>query len=104
MCWIGNQTVLDAATLQHDPDPVAQLALAPGRVHSEDADFAAAPVAVPLEDLHGRRLAGPVGAEQAEHLSGGHVQADAAHRLHLAIGLAQVAHLHGEPFRMRVGQ
>ena len=59
---------------------------------------ASPPVAGPvaLEDLDGRRLAGPVRAEQAEHLAARDLEADAAHRLDLAVGLAQVAHLDGE--------
>ena len=33
-------------------------------------------VAVALEDLHGRRLAGPVGPEQAEHLAARDLECD----------------------------
>ena len=63
------QIPLDAALLQHDPDPLAQLALAAGRIHAEHARLARAPRAVALEDLDRRRLARAVGAEQAEHLA-----------------------------------
>jgi hypothetical protein len=55
-----------------------------------------APVA--LEDLDGGRLAGPVRAEQEEDLAARNLEADAAHRLGLAIGLAQIAYLDGQSF------
>ena len=66
----------------------------------EDADLAAAARPVPLEDLDGGRLARAVRSEQAEHLAVLDLEADSAHRLHLAVGLAQIAHLDGEPFVM----
>jgi hypothetical protein len=78
--------------LQDDPDPRAQRARALLGVVSEDGHDAAGAVAVALEDLHGRRLAGSVGAEQAEDLARRHFEVQAADGLVVAVGLAQVAH------------
>ena len=47
-------------------------------------------------DLHERRLAGAVRAEEAEELALRHVEVDAPQRLHRAIGLAQAANGQGE--------
>ncbi len=58
-------------------------------VVAEHRDLAAAARAVALEDLDGRRLAGAVRAEQAEHLAALHGDVDAAHGLELAVALAQ---------------
>ena len=44
------------------------------------------------ERPHGRRLARPVRAEQAEHLAFAHRERDAVERLHVAVALAQVLH------------
>ena len=44
------------------------------------------------QDAHGGRLAGAVGAEQAEHRAGRHAEVDAVERDHVAEGLAQAAH------------
>ena len=60
-------------------------------VVAEHGDDAARAGAVALEDLDGRRLAGAVGAEQAEDLAGGDLEVDAAHGLMVAVGLVQVA-------------
>ena len=54
---------------------------------------AAVALAVALEDLDGRRLAGAVRAEQPEDLAGGDLEADAADGLDLAVRLAQAADL-----------
>ena len=90
------QVVLDAGLLEDHADSLPQPALAVGRIHPEHSGLAARARAVTLEDLHGRRLAGAVGPKQTEHLSPRDFEAHAAHCIHLAIGLAQVAHLDGE--------
>ena len=54
------------------------------RVLAEHADLAAAALAVALEDLDRRRLAGPVGAEEGEDLAGIDLEVDAAHRLEVS--------------------
>ncbi len=60
-------------------------------VLAEDAHLSGAALAVALEDLHRRRLAGAVGAEEGEDFPPPHLEVDAAHRLDLAIALAQAA-------------
>ena len=98
---------VDAARLQHDPDAPAQLDLPARGVIPEHRHLAAVARAVPLEDLHGRGLAGAVGPEQPEHLAAPHLDVDPAHGLVLAVALAQVAHLdrgavaHGPNHRRR---
>jgi hypothetical protein len=52
-------------------------------------------MAIALEHLHHRRLAGAVGPEQTEDLAGGDLEVDALHRVDVAIGLVQVAHENG---------
>ena len=84
---------VDAARLQHDPDPPAQLDRAARGVVPEHRHLAAVARAVPLEDLHRRGLAGAVGPEQPEHLAAAHLDVDPAHGLVLAVALVQVAHL-----------
>ena len=64
------QVRVGAAALQHDPDPRAQRAGALAGVVAEHATPSPRVArAVALEDLDGRRLAGAVGPEQAEHLA-----------------------------------
>src|SRR4051812_11705451 len=84
---------VDAARLEHDADLAAQRAAAPAGVVPEHRDLAAAARAVALEDLDRRRLAGAVRAEQAEHLTAAHGYVDPAHRLELAVALAQRVNL-----------
>ncbi len=84
---------VDAARLQHDADPPAQRQRARGGVLSQHRHLAAAARAVALEDLDRRGLARPVGPEQPEHLAAAHLDVDAAHRLELAVALAQVPDL-----------
>ena len=63
-------------------------------VEAEDADLAAVPLPVALEDLDRRGLARAVGAEQREDLAGLDVQVDAAYRLEPAVGLDKSPHPH----------
>ena len=86
---------LHAALLEHDPDRSRSVALARCRVAAEHPHVAAAARAVALEDLDGGGLARAVGSEQAEDLAASDLEADAAHRLHLAVGLAQTAYRDG---------
>ena len=83
------QLGLGRGLLEHDADALVQRALAVLGVVAEDAYVARAARAVALEDLGGRRLAGAVGPEEAEDLSRGDGEGDAAHRLDVAVGLAQ---------------
>ena len=61
----------------------------PLRVGAEHLDVAAVTSAVALEDLDGRRLAGAVRAEQAEHLAGLDREVDPAQCLVVAVALAE---------------
>jgi hypothetical protein len=60
------------------------------RVVTEHCHRAAVPAPESLKDLHGRGLARAVRAEQSEHLAPADIKVDAAQRVDLAVGLAQV--------------
>ena len=55
--------------LQHDADPLAQLASAAARIEPEHLGMAPVTRPVTLEDLDGRRLACAVRAEQRDDLA-----------------------------------
>ena len=57
---------VDAAVLQHQADACAEGWAACGRIDAEDPGAATIRATVTLDDLHGRRLARAVGAEQCE--------------------------------------
>src|SRR5947209_6286964 len=86
---------VDAGLLQDDPDALAQRPCPAGRVEAQDAHLPAGAVAIALEDLHRRRLAGAVGAEQAEDLAAADLEGDPAHGLDAVVGLPQVVDLDG---------
>src|SRR3954449_13615698 len=67
---------IHTAALQDDPHPRAQLARALAGVEAEHRDDPARARAVALEDLDGRRLAGAVGAQQAEDLAARDLEVD----------------------------
>ena len=75
--------------LQHDADLLAPGAARLLRILAQDEHLAGVTLAVALENLDGGRLAGAVGAEQAEHLARADLQVDAAQRLMRAVRLAQ---------------
>ena len=77
--------------LEDDPDPLAPVGGRLLGIDSEHRRLASGPLAVSLEHLDRGRLAGPVGAEEREHLAAVHLEIDAAHRLELSVGLAQPA-------------
>ena len=79
--------------LQHDPDARAQRSRALAGIEAEHGDLAGAAVAVALEDLDGRRLAGAVGTEQPEDLAALHGEVDPADGLEVAVGLSQTVDL-----------
>ncbi len=64
---------------------------------AEHAHLAADALAVALEDLDGRRLAGPVGSEEREHLAAPDLQVDSAHDLDVAVGLAKSSYINHRP-------
>ena len=84
-----------AGGLEHDADPLAEVPPAPPRVEAEHLDLAGVAVPVPLEDLHGGRLAGPVRSQQREALPLGDLEVDAADGFQLAVALAQAGHADG---------
>jgi len=55
---------VELALLEDEADAVAPGPVRGGGIDAEDGDLAAAPLAVALEDLDRRRLAGAVGAEE----------------------------------------
>ena len=59
-------------------------------VLAEDAHLSAVAPAVALEDLHRRRLSGPVRPEEPEHLALGDLEADAPQRLDPVVGLPEI--------------
>ena len=67
---------MELGLLEHHADPLAELARRLPRVVAEDGDLSAVAPAVALEDLHRRRLPGPVRPEEPEHLALGDLEAD----------------------------
>ena len=84
---------LHATGLQHAADALAQPSRTASRVEAEHADLSAVAGAVALEDLRGCRLTGAVRPQHTEHFAELDAEADAANRLELPIGLAQVVDL-----------
>ena len=97
------QLGLGGGLLQDDADALAQRPLAVLGVVAEHAHLAGAARAVALEDLGRGGLARAVGAEEAEDLPGGDGEGDVAHRLHVAVGLAQAVDLDCRLHGYRVG-
>src|SRR5262249_34577547 len=86
------QIRIERGGLEHDANPLAPLPRCVRRIRPEHLDLAAVPLAVPLEDLDRRRLAGTVRAEQPEHLAGCDLEVDAAERLVGAVALPESGH------------
>jgi hypothetical protein len=85
------QPAVELELLEHEAYPVAP---APARVLGVDAehpDVAAGPAAVALENLDRRRLAGAVRPQEAEDLTGLHLEVDASNGLVLSVTLRQAA-------------
>jgi hypothetical protein len=87
------QIFLDAALLKDDPDLFTEGSRPGGRIDPEDAGLPTGSRPVALQDLDDRRLAGAVRPQQAKDLAAGDFEADTAHRLGVAVCLAQVADL-----------
>jgi hypothetical protein len=79
--------------LQNDPNPLAPGAPSTLRILAQDRHLAAAALAIALEDLDRRRLAGAVGAEEREHLACVDVQVDPPDGLDVPVGLAEALDL-----------
>ena len=84
-CLADGQVRLQPGTLQDDAGALLQRHFIPSRVEAQHAHVAAGARPVPLEDLHGRRLARAVRPQQREHLAPFDAQVDAAHGLKLAV-------------------
>ena len=69
------QVGVELALLQHQADPLPPAPGRPAGVDTQHPHLAGGARAVALEDLDRGRLAGAVGAEEAEHLAGGDVEA-----------------------------
>ena len=79
--------------LEDDADPLPEVGAGPLGIVSEHAHLAAVALAVALEDLDRRRLAGAVRAEEAEDFARLDREVDPAHRLEVPVRLAQAADL-----------
>ena len=79
-----------AAYWPASPILVAQLRRLAHGVEAGHAGLAAIGGQQRGEDAHDRRLAGPVGAEQAEHGAGAGVEVDPGQGLHVTVGLVEV--------------
>ena len=75
--------------LEHDPDALSKRGSGTLRVITEDADTAAVAAPIALQDLDGRRLAGPVRPEKREHLTDLDAERDSVQDLARAVRLAQ---------------
>src|SRR5712664_1258447 len=78
-------------TLEHQADVTAHGVPLGGDVVARDPGGARGRVRQGAQDLYGGGLARPVRTEEAEGLSGGHVEVDAAYGLDLAVPLGQLA-------------
>ena len=63
------------------------------RIEAANADVAAVWMAQAFENFDGRGLAGAIGAEQAEYFSFFDAEADAAHRVDVAVVFDQIIDL-----------
>ena len=79
--------------LEDDADPLPEVAAGPLGIVSEHPHLAAVALAVALEDLDRRRLAGAVRAEEPEDLARLDREVDPAHRLEVPVRLPQAADL-----------
>ena len=89
----GGQPLEERRGLELHPDPRQQRPVARPRRLPEHADRPGVRLAEPLDHLERRRLAGPVGAEDAEELTLGHLEAHAVDSPELPVRLRQVADL-----------
>ena len=91
---LGGQVAVERRVLEDEADVAADVvALARRRRGRRRARCPPVGSRERAEHVDRRRLAGAVGPEEAEDLAGGDLEADAAHGLDLAEGLAQVVDL-----------
>jgi hypothetical protein len=90
-----------AGALQHDAHPGAPVRAGGARILAQDRDLARVARPVTLQDLHRRRLAGAVGAQQREHLAPAYVQIEPGNGGGRTVGLAQSPDGDGEIVGLR---
>jgi hypothetical protein len=81
------QLVRELRVLELDAKPLAYLLRVGGPVQAEHLDVAGIGGGQPLADLNGRRLAGPVRAQQAEALAAGDIEIEAVDGDHVLVAL-----------------
>jgi hypothetical protein len=81
---------VDAAGLQHQADPGAQRPAAARRFLAQDADAPRIGASITLDDLDGRRLAGPVRPEHGDQLAGCHAERHTVDHGSTVVALDQV--------------
>ena len=86
---------VDAAALEHQPDPGSQLAPAGRGVQPQHPGGPGVRPAVPLDDLDGRRLARAVRPEERHDLAGPDLERDAVDHRSIAVPLDQAIELDG---------
>ena len=91
------ELALDPGRLQHDPDPITQLAPASARVGAEHRHLTGRAVTMTLEDLDRCRLPGAVVPEQRVHLARPHVERQVVDGDDRPVRLAQPSHLGSRP-------
>jgi hypothetical protein len=83
---------IQAGLLKGDPDPLARAVGVAGHVDPRHLGLTGGDREQRREHAHGRRLAGPVGTQEAEDLAGVDLQVHAAHGLHRALPAVVVLH------------
>ncbi len=84
------QRLVEGGGLQDDADALSPRPSCLGGILAENGHGAAVTLPVALQDLDGRGLPRAVRAEEPEDLAGGDLEADAAERFHVPVGLAQI--------------
>ena len=92
---LGRQIPVERRVLEHQPDVAPHLVAFTLDIVASHAGGAAGRVHERAEHADRRRLARPVGAEEAERLAGRDREVDAAHRFDLAVALDETVHRHG---------
>ncbi len=82
---------VDAAGLEHQPDPRPERRTVPPRVEAEDPDLAGVGPAVALDDLDRRRLPGAVRPEQRDDRPRRDIEVEPGDRGPAAVALVQAA-------------
>ena len=83
------QHAVGARLLEHDADPLSELAVGVGRIHAQHLDPPLVGGAVPLEDLDGGGLARAVGSQDGDALPPADLKGDVAYRLGRAVALGE---------------